>query len=199
LEGTVQTTWAAGWLVILVVVAPVFGQDRLPEQEMTPTVPKPMQLSSRDRIRDSARYSLPNAPSEYADGSPMTVQGDWQSLPEGPAMADLTDPSALQQIPVIDHREKKPGKYYWHPYKGWFFCHILQNGRQWYGWRTGGTFHWVLWRSGHFWWRDEVADRWIYFDRGYWWWQNSHKPWNFQVCLPDGHYHACDAKGVLRD
>lgn len=192
-------SWTVVWLTMLTVFHTAFGQERSPEQAMTPTVPKPVVLSSRDKIRDSARYPLPDVPPQYADGKPLTAQNDWQSVPEGPAMADLTDPSALRQIPVIDRREKKPGKYYWHPYKGWFFCHVLQSGRQWYGWRTGGTFHWILWHSGRFWWRDTVADRWIFFDRGYWCWQGQRKPVNFQVLLQDGHYHVCNVQGVLGD
>jgi hypothetical protein len=187
--GMVLFLWGAGT---------AFAFDLIPTETATPSMPKPLALTTQEKIRDSIQYPLPRPPHKV-DGSAMDLTNEEDMPPQDAALRDLTDNQALQQIPEVNKSDKNSGKYYWHPFKGWNYCHYREGDRQWYGWHTGGAFHWILWRSGHFWWRDNYAQRWLYFDRGYWWWQEPKVSNQFQVFLEDGHYHSCDANGVLAD
>jgi hypothetical protein len=129
----------------------------------------------------------------------MDLTNDEDTAPQGIPLMDLTDRQTLQQIPVVNKTDRQSGKYFWHPFKGWNYCHYREGKRDWYGWHTGASFHWILWWSGRFWWRDNYAQRWLYFDQGFWWWQDPKVSNQFQVFLDDGHYHACDTNGVLGD
>lgn len=177
----------------------VFALESAPVDTPTPTVSKPVSLFTKEKMNDSMKYSFPRPPGKYVDGSPITLVNDMDNPPKDEAILNLNDSDTLVQIPVVNKADSRSGKHYWHPFKAWNYCHYKQDDRDWYGWRTGDAFHWVLWRSGHFWWRDNYAERWVYFDHGYWWWQSSKKPYGFQVFLNDGHYHACDANGALGD
>jgi hypothetical protein len=177
----------------------VFAQYGLPESTATPAVPKPLVLSVQEKIPDNTHFRLPKPPKKYNDGTSLKLVDDETSTPLGAPMLNLGEPAALQQVPAINNKDGQLNKYYWHPYNAWNYCHFHEGDRNWYGWRMGDTFHWVLWWSGRFWWHDPYAERWLYFNRGYWWWQSPGKPCTFQVYLLDGHYHVCDANGVLTD
>jgi hypothetical protein len=177
----------------------VLASDLLPAMTPTPAVPKPLVLSGQDKIADNTHYKLPKPPKKYNDGTPLKLINDEESAPLGAVMRNLGDPAAVQQVPSINQKDSHSNKYYWHPYNAWNYCHYRDGDRNWYGWRMGETFHWVLWKEGRFWWHDPTSERWIYFDRGYWWWQDSKTPRTFQVYLDDGHYHVSDSNGVLGD
>ncbi len=177
----------------------VFASDQLPGVEATPSLPKPLVLSTQDKIADNTHFRLPKPPKKYNDGTSLKLVNDEESAPLGPSMRNLGEPAAVQQVPKIDQKDSHSGKYYWHPYNAWNYCHYRDGDRNWYGWRMGDTFHWVLWREGRFWWHDPTAERWLYFNRGYWWWQGSGKTPTVQVYLEDGHYHVCDANGFMGD
>ncbi len=173
--------------------------DNPPEPGKTPTVAMPVTISSQEIIQDGNRYRLPRPPGKYNDGTDLKLTNEVNEAPRGEPMRILAQPSVAQEVPSTNKKDRDSGKYHWHPYEAWNYCHYHEGDRQWYGWRTGETFHWVLWKSGRFWWHDSYAERWLYFDRGYWWWQGSKKPVEIQVYLEDRHYHACDANGVLGD
>jgi hypothetical protein len=176
-----------------------FAQDAIPTETPTPALTRPMTLSVKERIPDSKHYNLPRPPSKYIDGTAMELDIDVDNPPFGPPILNLSDSTTLPQVPGVNKSDSSSGKYYWHPFEGWNYCHFKKDGLDWYGWRTGDAFHWVLWWDGRFWWHDEYAERWIYFNQGCWWWQNPRKLGNFQVFLQDGHYHVCDANGALGD
>jgi hypothetical protein len=179
--------------------AAVFAMDFPPTETATPSVPKPLALTSQETIGDSTKYALPRPPRKYNDGTSMRLDNDEETVPQGSALLELTNPSILQSIPKVNKDDRNDGKYYWHPSATWNYCHYREGDRQWYGWRTGEAFHWLLWRAGRFWWHDKDNQRWLYFDRGYWWWRNPKIQGQFLIFLDDGHYHACDANGVLGD
>jgi hypothetical protein len=165
------------------------------------SVPKPLALILKDKTPDSARFKLPPPPSKYIDDTDLVLTNEVDNAPHlnNAALRTLTGPEVLVQIPVVNKADKKSNHYYWHPFKDWNYAHYRDGDRQWYGWRTGPSFHWVLWSAGHFWWYNPYAERWLYFDRGYWWWQSLTKDNQIQVFLDDGHFHACDLNGVLGD
>ncbi len=176
----------------------VFAYDLVPTETSTPTMAKPVALPAQEKIRDSTFYPLPRPPHKV-EGKVMDLTNDEDLAPQGAALWDLTDHQTLQQIPAVNKMDKRSGRYYWHPFKGWNYCHYRDGHLDWYGWHTGGSFHWILWWSGRFWWHDSYAQRWLYFDQGFWWWQDPKGANQFQLFLDDGHYHACDANGVLGD
>ena len=179
-------------------VGKIFANDLIPTETSTPTMAKPIVLTAKEKIPDSIFYPLPHPP-HRVDGTAVTLTNDEESAPQGGGLRDLTDHQTLQQIPVVNKADKKSGRYYWHPFRGWIYCHYRDSHRDWYGWHTGESFHWMLWWSGRFWWRDSYAQRWLYFDQGFWWWRDPKAVNHFQIFLDDGHYHACDANGVLGD
>jgi hypothetical protein len=156
-----------------------------------------MALTPQNKVQDTSRFSRPKPPTKYIDGEVVNLTNDEESMPTGVVMLNLSDNTALEQIPEVNKADKHGNQYYWHPFKGWNYVHYRDGDRQWYGWRTGETFHWILWQDEHFWWYDTYAERWLYYDRGYWWWQNLKTPNTIQVRLDDGHYHEVDANGVL--
>ena len=188
-----------GLMLSLVMGSFAYALDSPPEKVETPTIAKPVTLSAKEKIEDKANYRLPRPPGKYIDGTKLALANEEKEAPQGPPMRILGQSSVIQQIPSTNKEDRASRKYYWHPYESWNYCHYREGDRHWYGWRTGETFHWVLWKAGHFWWHDAYAERWLYFDRGYWWWQNPKKVSEFQVYLEDGHFHACDANGVLGD
>jgi hypothetical protein len=162
----------------------------------TPTIPVPVLLKDSEKMGDSEIHPLPLPPGKNADGTPLHV-ADSVQIPRGVAIDHLADPSLFPQIAVFNKSEDKSRDYYWHSLAGVDYCHYRGgSGSHWYGWPSNGNFLWVLYHAGHFWWHDTYAERWLYFDRGCWRWQGPKKN-QFQVYLEDGHYHACDAKGVL--
>ncbi len=190
------------YLALIVVLGfgnNAYSLEPLPEPVEPSTVPKLVLLSPREKIPDKTNYPLPRPPKKYIDGTRLVLANDEDTAPQGPALRDLTDTLTLHQIPAVNKADRRSGKYFWHPFKGWNYCHYHTGNKHWYGWRTGGTFHWILWQEGRFWWRDDDAERWVYFDRGYWWWRGSKGPNPIQVILADGHYHACDGNGVVGD
>ena len=176
-----------------------FPLDSVQVDAPTPSVGKPVSISSKELIPDGRRYQLPDAPSQNFDGTSLGLGIDVDLPPMGPAKASLNDPSALAQIPTFNKSDAPSGKYSWHQFKDSNYCHVKKDGRDWYGWGEGGKFHWALWWEGRFWWRDDYAERWLYLDQGNWWWQSSKKKNHFQVFLQDGHYHVCDLNGALVD
>lgn len=184
-----------GWIC----ANPVFALGLRPTETPVPSVPKPLILPLKERIKDSTRYSLPKPPHKYPNGTIMDLTNDEENSPQGPAVRNLNDSQVLPQIPQVNKEDNHGGKYYWHPFQGWNYVHYRDGDRQWYGWRTGETFHWILWRDGRFWWYDHYAERWLYFDRGYWWWQGPKAANQIQVFMEDGHFHVCDTNGVLGD
>ncbi len=192
--------FSLGLLLVFGVVNAAYSlEPPLPEPTVPSLVPKPILLSHRDQMPDKANVPLPLPPQKYNDGSRLSLSNDQENPPLGAALQDLTDTQTLHQIPRVNKIDRKSGKYYWHPFKGWNYCHFHKGKRHWYGWRTGGTFHWILWQRGRFWWHDNHMRRWIYFDRGYWWWRGGKNSKLIQVMLPDGKYHTCGKNGVLAD
>jgi hypothetical protein len=177
----------------------VLAQDLPSEPPVISTLPKPVTMTLKDKLQDTAKYNLPKPPSKYVDGTALVLMNDEDQSPRGPALKDLTDIDTLEQIPIVNKANKNSNKYYWHLFKEWDYCHYRDGDRQWYGWYTGDQFHWVLWWSSRFWWYDAYAERWLYYDRGYWWWQSLTKNNQIQVFLDDGHFHVCDTDGVLGD
>ncbi len=187
-----------GIALLLWCASKALAYDLIPTETSTPTMAKPLALRAQEKILDSTDYPLPHPPHKVG-GTVMDLTNDENLPPQDAALRDLTDPKTLQQIPVVNKTDKQSGRYYWHPFRGWIYCHYRESHRDWYGWHTGESFHWILWRSGRFWWHDSYAQRWLYFDQGFWWWQDSKAPDQFQIFLDDGHYHACDVNGVLGD
>jgi hypothetical protein len=163
------------------------------------SLPRPLTITAVDKLSDSTKYNLPKPPDKYTDGTELVLMNDEDKSPQGPALQNLNNIDTLEQIASVNKADKNSNKYYWHPFKGWIYCHYRDGDRQWYGWHIGDQFHWILWWSSRFWWYDAYAERWLYFDRGYWWWQSLKKNNQIQVFLDDGHFHACDANGVLGD
>ncbi len=170
-----------------------------PTVTLTPGVPKPLVFQSKDRLWDSTHFSLPHPPRKSADGAALDLANEEENAPQGPALLNLTGSVVFAQIPEVNKADNHSGQYVWHVLQDFSYCHHPDGNRNWYGWNTDGTFHWVLWWSGRFWWYDSYAERWLYFDQGYWWWQSLKNPNEIQVYMQDGHYHACDANGVLGD
>lgn len=181
------------------MVQPVFAQDSTPTETPTPALSKPVSLSAKERLSDSRRYGLPAPPAQLNDGTPVTLENDVDDAPSSQAMAGLVDPSSLDPMASANKDETTSGKYYWHSFKAGNYCHVKKDGQDWYGWRTGDGFEWALWWGGRFWWHDNYAERSLYFNDGSWWWQSPKKAGNYQVFLPDGHYHVCSAQGVVGD
>lgn len=186
----------AGMVAVVWGTQSVLALGLTPTDTPTPSLPKPLVFASKEKIPDKTNYSMPRSPRKYIDRSNLDLTNEENEVPQGPPIRNLGEPNAIQQVPSLNKEDRHSGRYYWHPYKEWNYCHFREGDRHWYGWRTGETFHWVLWRSGHFWWHDTYAERWLYFDRGYWWWQGP-KPHQVQVFMEDGHYHSCDSNGVL--
>jgi hypothetical protein len=174
------------------------AQDLSPLNQKTPSVPKPLSIPLSEKLKDSIKLSQPKAPGKDIDGNPFE-EINTDKLPQGPAIYTLSNPDYLTRIEKIEKTENKPGKYYWFSIDTWDYCHYRDwSGNRWFGWKTGPDFHWILFKANHFFWRDNYAERWLYFDKGYWWWQGSMAN-DYQVFLEDGHYHNCDANGVLGD
>jgi hypothetical protein len=169
----------------------------MPNPTNTPSVPKPSYVQSKDRVPDSDNPDSPPHPSKASDGSELSAIND-DAAPRGPALQNLGDPAFLSAVGGFNKSENNSKTYYWHSLNAWDYCHWRDGSRQWYGWKAGEKFHWVLSKGGHFYWHDTYAERWLCFDRGYWWWQGhlKSKPF-FEVYLDDGHYYVCDANGVL--
>jgi hypothetical protein len=177
----------------------VFALDFPTPVPVPPSLPRPLTITIKDKLSDSTKYDLPKPPSKYVDGTELVLMNDEDKAPQGPALQNLNDIDALEQIPSVNKADKNSHKYYWHPFKQWVYCHYRDSDRQWYGWHTGDQFHWILWWSSRFWWYDAYAERWLYYDRGYWWWQSLKKNNQIQIFLDDGHFHVCDTNGVLGD
>ncbi len=174
------------------------AENLTPAANETIRIPKPNVLKASDWLSDSEYHSDPSAPRKGPDGTPWKVEAN-DHTPRGAAIAQMAEPDFFNQIGDWNKSEIKPRTYYWHAFNGTNYCHLRDgSGNQWYGWVEGPAFHWVLYRSGHFWWHDSYAERSLYFDRGYWWWQGRRKD-QFQVYLEDGHYHVCGPDGVLGD
>ena len=201
LMGAVFTLANAGWAQGLPPLTEISPVSLNPSSAVTPgaSMPKPVVMVLKDKTPDSARFNLPQPPSQYVDGADLNLANDADNVPKlnDAALRTLTEGEVLEQIPVVNKADKKSNEYYWHPFKGWNYAHIRESGRQWYGWRTGNSFHWLLWSAGYFWWYDRYAERWLYFDRGFWWWQSLKTPNQIQVFLDDGHFHVCDVNGIL--
>lgn len=150
-------------------------------------------------MSDGLNWKAPRAPKRYFDGSPITFRNDLDHCPQGQPIQNLMDPDVYADIEILNRKEKTEGGYTWHRLYAWNYCHFHGAGRNWYGWRTGDEFHWVLWKGGRYWWRDTKAKRWLSFFKGYWWWQSGVSSPVFQVLWTDGNYHACGADGTLKD
>ena len=190
------------WFQLLLAYLPlhfVFAFEPVPEPAVTPRLPKPQALSPVERISDKSKIRIPSPPRRYVNGEVLHLTNELHEAPLGSPMRILGQAPVIQEVPNLNQREHQPGKYRWHPYDAWNYCHLLSGGRHWYGWRTGEKFHWVLWKSGRFWWRDPQAKRWLYFDRGYWWWQGPQRAPTFEVLLEDGRYRVCHLDGNFED
>ena len=169
-----------------------------PSREAQPvTIAKPLLLNKKEKIPDGENLKNPRPPQKNADGSHLAAENEEDLCPRGAAINNLADVSVFSDIQAINKAKHSSGKYSWHTLSAWNYCHFHEGGRDWYGWRTGETFHWVLFRNNRFWWRDPYAGRWLYFYEGYWWWQGGKDFQKIQVFLEDGHYHICDANGIL--
>ena len=186
-------------LMLLGFGSAAYALDNAPEPTQTPTVAMPITLSSQEIIQDGNRYRLPRSPAKYNDGTDLKLANEVNEAPRDAPMSILAQPTVVKEVSSSNQGDHDSGKYYWHTYETLNYCHYHESDRNWYGWRDGKTFHWVLWKSGHFWWFDSYAERWLYFEKSFWWWQGSKKPLEIQVYLEDKHYHACDANGVLGD
>jgi hypothetical protein len=167
------------------------------EDQPTPTpLPQPLVLKAQVKLKDSDHRHLPRSPKTGPAGKTIRVDVD-DHCPRGALMEKLADQAAVTLIDGFNQTETKSEQATWHSLNGADYCHYRDGENNWYGWRTGPDFHWVLSHGDLFWYHDRFADRWLYFDRGNWWWQGEDKTNPIQVYLEDNHYYACDAKGVL--
>ncbi len=171
------------------------AQEEQPTATPTP-MPQPLILKAQVKLNDSDHHHLPRAPKIGPNGKAIRVDVD-DHISRGPFVEKLADPAAVTLIDGFNQTETKSEQTTWHSVNGLDYCHYRDGDNNWYGWRTGSDFHWVLFHGGLFWYHDRFADRWLYFDRGTWWWQGEDKTNPIQVYLEDNHYYTCDAKGVL--
>lgn len=182
-----------GTVLFLFGVVPVFSQENPVAQPVTIT--PPLLLGLKEKIQDNENWKDPQPPRKDADGKGLSTDNDEDHCPTGSVLKDLGDPAVFSEIQKIVQTERSSGRYQWHTTQSWAYCHDREGGRDWIGWPTGDTFHWVLLQNGRFWWHDNYAERWLSFYGGTWWWQGAKG--TVQAYLEDGHYHACDANGVL--
>jgi hypothetical protein len=184
------------WPLMFLTVT-LFAQQGPYTSPSLATVPKPLLIEHKNKIPDSKNLNFPAPPRKDADGTLLQLKNETVSPPQGAAIESLTDDSIDSELKKLDRAERSSGRYQWHSADVWSYCHHREGGSDWYGWRTGSVFHWVLYRGSLFWWRDTYAGRWLYFYKGFWWWASGKKTKEIQVYMNDGRYHACDANGVL--
>jgi hypothetical protein len=169
----------------------------VPKDEPATQIAKPVFLRVYDKIKDSSNPNKPAIPKNDFENKPLQVT-ETDEVPDTSVMSNLADPEIVGQIKRLHKKKAKSGKYTWGVAGAWNACHFKdKKGNHWYGWRTGGKFHWTIFKNGRFWWRDANAKRWLFFHKGYWWWPNGKNPRKIQVLMSDGRYFQCDAKGVL--
>lgn len=88
--------------------------------------------------------------------------------------------------------ENMPGRYYWHAYNGFNYCHYYYGGYHWYGWYFGNSYFWTRYWGNHFWWYDPVYFRWCYWWDGGWWWQDPYHI-NVVYVYDNGNYVSTSA------
>jgi hypothetical protein len=160
-------------------------------------IAKPVFLRVYDKIKDSSNPKSPALPEKNFEGKPMQV-AKTNEVPDTETMNSLADPEIVGQIKRLNRKKTKAGKFTWGTAGAWNVCHCKdKKGNHWYGWKTGGKFHWTIFKGGRFWWRDAEAGRWLFFYKGYWWWPNGKDPRKIQVLMNDGRYYLCDSKGVI--
>lgn len=172
-----------------------WAQEDSPTATATP-FSTPLVLKPHVKLSDGDHRVLPRAPKKGPTGKAINVDTD-DHIPRGSLMDKLADSAALTLIDGFNKLDTKSQQANWHEINGTLYCHFRDGDNDWYGWRTGPEFHWVLSRGGLFWFHDRFADRWLYYDQGTWWWQVEDKQNPIQVLLEDNHYYACDGKGVL--
>ena len=101
-----------------------------------------------------AHWKCPAAPTRNIDGTRLYLSNDETHPPQGEPINNLLDPDVYKDILILIDKEHASGKYLWHELITWNYCHYRTGTRNWFGWRTGDDFHWVLWKSGRFWWHD---------------------------------------------
>jgi hypothetical protein len=160
-------------------------------------IAKPMFLRVYDKIKDSSNPNKPAIPETDFEDKPLQATAT-DEVPDTEIMNSLTDPVIVSQIKRLNKLKEKTGKVTWGKAGAWNVCHSKdKKGNHWYGWKTGGKFHWTIFKNGRFWWRDANAGRWLFFYKGYWWWPNGKDPRKIQVLMGGGHYYLCDSKGVI--
>jgi len=179
----------------LALFMPCLAQDDLPTNTPTP-LPQPLMLKAMVKLKDSDHRHVPRAPKTGPEGKVYRVDVD-DHITRGLFPDNLSSPEAVSLIQGFNQTETKSEQYHWHVFEGKDYCHYRDGDNDWYGWRTGPDFHWVLIRGGLIWYHDRVADRWLYYDRGCWWWQGEDKKNPIEVYLDDNHYYACDSNGIL--
>lgn len=181
---------------LIALVSMSWAQD---EDTPTPTatpLPTPVAVSLGAKLNDGDHRLLPRAPKIGPTGKVIRVDVD-DHIYRGAYLDKLADPTSFALIDGFNKSETKSQQDNWHEIQGSSFCHLREGDNDWYGFRTGPDFHWVLSHGGRIWFHDRFADRWLFYDQGNWWWQGNDKKNPVQVFLKDNHYYACDAHGVL--
>jgi hypothetical protein len=162
------------------------------------TVAAPQWLEPKDLLDDGTGWKGPWPPKKDADGTRVHLENDTDHCPRGDRMGILASSDAVTLLQGFGKSDPS-SKHIWHKIGELSFCHFRDGDRDWYGWRTGDTFQWVLWRGGRFWWHDTYAGRWLSSYNGNWWWQSRKPKDSIQVYLENGHYYLCSKDGTLGD
>jgi hypothetical protein len=178
-------------------LSPCLAQDDAPTATATP-LSQPLTLKALVKLNDSDHRHVPHAPKIGPTGKAISVDVD-DHIPRGASLDNLSSAEAVSLIDGFNQTDTKSEQALWHAIGAVNYCHYRDGDNQWYGWRTGPDFHWVLFRGELPWYHDRFADRWLYYDRGNWWWQGDDKKNPVQVYLEDNHYYACNANGVVGD
>jgi hypothetical protein len=186
-------------VLYLIVPHPLHAQLWLTPDIKQVQIAYPIAIAPQDLMDGQTHSKCPPAPTQYIDGTKLYLTNDETHPPQGEPIDNLLVPEVYKDILILIKKEKAMGKHLWHELITWNYCHYRAGKRNWFGWRMGEDFHWVLWKGGRFWWHDPVGKRWLSYYKGYWWWQSAGPKPSFQVLWTDGKYYTCDDKGILKD
>jgi len=147
-----------------------------------PAAPRPRTQSI---IRDQRSMSLPRSDATGAPFRAGALQGP-------PAHAGIIrDPGFSSRIGIERGHELESGRFFWHRFGGYPYCHTFFDGVDWYGFYFGSAFFWTRYYDSYWWWYDPVYARWVFWYNDYWWWPG---PDNELYVYMDNNYFPYDSE-----
>jgi hypothetical protein len=87
------------------------------------------------------------------------------------------------------------GRYYWHHYGDFDYCHYNDRwGHHWYGWYYGDDCFWTAYADNLWWYYDDSYARWYFWSHGAWCWEASLEPTVVYEAAPDATDDSAEAQ-----